>query len=442
MNRDDKSAATITIDPWGSTVIKDYGKLFEEFGITPFDAVLDRLQKPHKYMRRKIIFGHRGYDDVADAIINKKPFAVMSGFMPSGRIHLGGKMVMDEIIWHQQQGGSAFVAIADMESHAVRGLSWEKCMEIGLEEYILSLIALGFQPENGYIYFQSKSQVIRDLTFEAGIEANYTELSAIYGLQQSTRISHMVSVLAQSADILQPELGQFGGPKPTVIPVGADQDPHIRLARDIAARMRMFLVEHRGNYISVRARGSIYQEQMKQIALELGGDVREYEEHIDIYDNDDLHAIEEVVRRIEIRNGGYGFILPAATYHRFMSGLTGGKMSSSIPESYIGLTDPPKEAAKKVMGAKTGGCSTLEEQKKHGGMPDECTVYELMLFHLVDDDGQLRRTYDECRSGELMCGTCKKRAAELMESFLKEHQEKREQARGQLDEYTIVGINA
>ncbi len=39
------------------------------------------------------------------------------------------------------------------------------------------------------------------------------------------------------ADILYPQLDE---PKPTVIPVGPDQDPHVRLARDLAARMRYF----------------------------------------------------------------------------------------------------------------------------------------------------------------------------------------------------------
>ncbi len=45
---------------------------------------------------------------------------------------------------------------------------------------------------------------------------------------------------------------------------------------------------------------------------------------------------------------------PTSTYHKFMTGLQGGKMSSSIPESYIALTDKPEDGAKKVMRAKTG----------------------------------------------------------------------------------------
>jgi len=163
------------IDPWGVTDVIDYSSLFEDFGISRFQDAVNQIAHPHQYMRRGIIVGHRGYEDVLRAMQTKSKFAVMSGFMPSGRIHLGGKMVMDEIIWHQRMGGDAFACIADMESHSVRGVSWKDCKEIGVNEYILSLVALGFDVEHGHIYFQSTNKQLRDLAFELGTEANYSE---------------------------------------------------------------------------------------------------------------------------------------------------------------------------------------------------------------------------------------------------------------------------
>jgi tryptophanyl-tRNA synthetase len=247
----------IEIDPWGVADIKDYSRLFDVFGISRFNEILNRIEMPYRYMRRDIIVGHRGYEEVLKAMTERTKFAVMSGFMPSGSVHLGGKMVMDEIIWHQRMGGDAFACIADMESHSVRGVPWSKCREIGLNEYILSLVALGFDPDKGHIYFQSGDKRLRDLAFELGKVVNFSELSAIYGFSGDANISHMISVLVQNADILQPQLLEYGGPKPVVIPVGIDQDPHIRLTRDIASRMRMFRVEKRFDkdrkpYISVR----------------------------------------------------------------------------------------------------------------------------------------------------------------------------------------------
>ena len=440
----------LKLDPWGAVHVDDYSKLFVEFGISNFDQILSELENPHPYMRRKIIFGHRGYEPVLAAMQKHEPFAVMSGFMPSGRAHFGHMMVMNEIIWHQQQGGDAFAAIADMEAHAVRGISWEKCKALGINEYILSLIALGFAPKEGsHIYFQSENYSMRNLAFELGSEANFSEVSAIYGFSGETHISHMESVMAQSADILHPQLKEFGGPKPVVIPVGADQDPHIKLTRDLAYRMRKFLVELRGDYISIRGKAAspelmqAAEEALKDLAA---GKVKRYEEHIDLTDiqiSDDTGlaalqgTIDRLIINLEIDHGHYGFMPPASLYHRFMTGLTGGKMSSSKPESHIALTEDPKEAGKKIMRAITGGRQSLNEQKKLGGEPDKCSIYEFLVFHLSDDDKELLELDAECRSGRRMCGTCKKDVAERIERFLREHQQARKAAVDMLPEFGI-----
>ncbi len=438
----------VKLDPWGAVYVDDYSKLFEEFGISSFDEILPQIKSPHRYMKRKIIFGHRNYDAVVRAMLQGRPFAVMSGFMPSGRAHFGHMMVMNEIIWHQQQGGDAFVAIANMEAHAVRGVSWQRCRDLGINEYILSLIALGFEPQ-GHIYFQSENFRMRDLAFELGISANFSEVSAIYGFSGETSIAHMESVMAQSADILHPQLEEFGGPKPVVIPVGADQDPHIKLTRDLAYRTRKFLVERRGDYVSIRGKAA-GEDLMKAAEAALKnagyGKVRRYAEHIDVHEIRDQEALESgclqeeidrLVIRVETSHGEYGFIPPASIYHRFMTGLIGGKMSSSKPESHISLTEDPKEAANKIMRAITGGRQSLTEQKKLGGEPEKCSIYEFLLFHLSDDDKELLELDAECRSGRRMCGTCKKDVAERIEKFLQEHQRAREAARERLPEFGI-----
>lgn len=430
----------VKLDPWSSTNIEDYSKLFEEFGIMPFDALYSRIEDPHRLMRRKLIFGHRSYEHVLDAMQNKDPFAVMSGFMPSGRIHLGHKMVMEEIIWHQQKGADAFVGIADREAHSVRGISWEKCRDTGINEYIVSLIALGFEP-NGHIYFQSTSDNVKDLSFELGSKANFSELSAIYGFSGETSVSHMVSAVTQSADILHPQLEEYGGPKPTVIPVGADQDPHIRLTRGLGHKMNMFKIEGREDkdgkhYFSIRSKAAP-EGALEELHDLIPGNMKLFEGHLDVLEADNFDQLLTTVREVELRYGGYAFVPPAATYHRFMSGLQGGKMSSSIPESHIALLDDPKEGAKKVKRAKTGGRMSLEEQKKLGGEPEKCSVFELLLFHLMEDDQELLHIREECITGQRTCGSCKNLAAERMEKFLKDHQEKREMARERLDEYGL-----
>ena len=123
-----------------------------------------------------------------------------------------------------------------------------------------------------------------------------------------------------------------------------------------------------------------------------------------------------------------------------MTGLTGGKMSSSVPKSHIAVTDEPDDARDKVMSATTGGRETAEEQRRLGGEPDECPVYELYAYadEEVCDDEHAERVYEECANGERLCGGCKSEAADMTAEYLEEHQEKREEAEERLEETGLL----
>jgi tryptophanyl-tRNA synthetase len=60
-------------------------------------------------------------------------------------------------------------------------------------------------------------------------------------------------------------------------------------------------------------------------------------------------------------------------------------------------------------------------------------VYDLFLYHLVDNDDELKNIYGDCKSGKRICGECKAMCAELMIDFLREHQKRREKARDIVD---------
>jgi tryptophanyl-tRNA synthetase len=169
----------------------------------------------------------------------------------------------------------------------------------------------------------------------------------------------------------------------------------------------------------------------------IDGEKRVFDEHIDAFELD-REAAEELAREVELDHGGYGFLPPSSIYHRFMTGLTGGKMSSSIPASHISLLDDPEDGYDKVKSATTGGRETAEEQRELGGKADECPVYELYAYLLAGEDDEFAtEVYEECVGGERLCGGCKEQAAELMEEFLEEHQEKRAEWEDKLDELDI-----
>jgi tryptophanyl-tRNA synthetase len=403
------------INPWSSTPSLDIEKTFADFGIDPIAPAIADLPEIPYFMRRGIVVGHRDYRPIAEAIKNKKPFHILTGFMPSGHPHLGHLMVMKEVVWHVQQGGNGYITMADREAHAVRGLSWEKCNEYG-KEYLSCLYALGFE---GQTYFQSKNNRLKDLAFEAATKVNFSELAAIYGFGADTDLAHADSVITQVADILYPQIDRE--PAPTVVPVGIDQDPHIRLTRGIAHKMRMFTVEERDGYISVRSKNA--PEAALEAVKKAFPHAKKYERHVDIKDARCVD-VKEKVREIERSQGGFAFYTPSSTYHIFMPGLTGGKMSSSIPESIISFHESEAVVRKKVMSGITGGRMTLEEQKRLGGEPDKCSIYLLNLFHMVTDDNELAEIRRKCTAGEITCGQCKKETAERVVVFLKDFKEK------------------
>ncbi len=352
------------LDPWSSVIPKDYERVMKEFGIQPFGDLLQKISDPLPLMRRKLIFGHRDFDRVLNAMKARKPYAVMTGLMPSGKMHLGHKMVIDQLIWYQKKGAEIFLCVADLEAYSARGLSFDEAKRFATKEYLANYEALGLDIENCNVYFQSKRSAVRDLAFILGKRVTFSTVRAIYGFAGETNISSIYYPLIDVADILHPQLPEFGGPRPTVVPVGIDQDPHLRLARDLAAK---------------------FQQEFR-------------------------------------------FVLPSSTYHRLLPGLLGEKMSSSKPETAIFLTDEDREVTKKLKNAFTGGRPTAEEQRKHGGNPDVCRIYELYLYHLVPDDKELLEIRERCKNGKMICGECKQLAIERMIAFLHEHRQRYKKA--------------
>lgn len=353
----------LRIDPWGHIVIREYEKLFQYFGIKPFKEVLHLIDEPHIYMTRGIIIGHRDFDKFWELYRKGRRVAILTGFMPSGRFHIGHKMVMEQLVYYQRLGVDVYVVIADAEAYAVRRIPRHDVIRIGIEEYIANAIALGLDPEKTVFYFQTNQRPeYYRLIQMFSRKVTFNELEAIYGSIEPAKI---MAALTQVADVTFLTHPSMGGYEAVLVPVGADQDPHLRLARDIVDR--------------------------------LSGEL-------------DLKP-------------------PASTYHRFMTGLDGSKMSSSRPESAIFLSDDIEEAKRKVFKALTGGRATAEEQRRLGGEPEKCVVFELFAYHLVRDNDELKRIYDECKSGKMLCGQCKKYAAKLLEEFLTKHQEKLKEAK-------------
>ncbi|MGC8571258.1 tryptophan--tRNA ligase [Caldivirga sp.] len=128
---------------------------------------------------------------------------------------------------------------------------------------------------------------------------------------------------------------------------------------------------------------------------------------------------------------------PATLYSKFLPGLTGeDKMSASNPDSALYVNDDDREVKRKIMNAFTGGQPTVELQRRLGGNPDSCPVYRYHML-LDDNDEAVKKIYEDCRGGRLLCGECKLMLYDKVKSFLSRHREMREKAKDKLSEYKV-----
>ena len=449
----------VTIDPWGSSQSTDYSRIIEQFGLSSMDSV--SIQDPSRLHRRGIVFAHRELDLVLEAKRKANPFGVLTGLMPSGRMHLGHSMVIDQVSWFQKQGGDVTIAVADLESNATRGISLEEGKKIAAQEYVANYAALGLDPEKTTVYFQSERNIVQKLGFQLGKRTNLSELEAIYGFDGSTNLAHVQAPLVQAGDILHPQMEEYGGLRPIVVPVGVDQDPHLRLTRGLAAKTNWFNVsdakmglqvgvsvqEENAFAMGVEANGRVNKEKQKQVfsrivdsISQLGfSDIMSNPKHgtvnVPSATSRDKGSIRMALLSLERKMGGMGLLAPSSTYHRFAVGMTGDKMSSSKPKTTLFLGDDVATAEKKIKKSFSGGQATLEEHRRLGGDPDKDVAYQYMMYFFEEDDSFLSEINQGYRSGKILAGEMKQMCIDRASEWLSNLSEMRDQTAHLVDSF-------
>jgi tryptophanyl-tRNA synthetase len=232
------------VTPWEVSGDIDYEKLIKDFGVKPM-LKLPEIFNQNVLFRRKVIFAHRDFENILNRIKNKKSFVMMTGLMPSGKFHLGHMILAQQMIFYQKLGAKIYIAVADLEAYNARKKSLKELREIAIDQYILNYVALGLNLEKCEIYFQSerstdakKSNAYYRLASNFSRYSTFNEFKAVYG---DISPGKMNASLLQASDMYHPQLPEFEGkPIVTFIPVGIDQDPHIRIARGIANRDKDF----------------------------------------------------------------------------------------------------------------------------------------------------------------------------------------------------------
>lgn len=366
----------IKVTPWEVEGKIDYEKLIREFGIKPLSK-LPKIFTENVLFRRGVVFAHRDFEEVLETIEKKKPFVMMTGMMPSGKFHVGHAILGMQMVFYQKLGAKIYITVADLEAYNARQKSLKELRKVAIEQYLTNYVALGLDLKKCDIYFQSerspdakKSNAYYRLASNFSRYATFNEFRGVYG---EISPGKMNASLLQAADMYHPQLPEFEGkPVVTFIPVGIDQDPHIRIARDIANR----------------------NKDQKFIPIA----------------------------------STYHFFLPGLKGD--------GKMSSSDETSFIAMTDSPKEVEKKIKKyAFSGGRDTIEEHRKKGGNPDIDVSFQYLKMFFEPDDEKLEQIYNDYKSGKMLTSELKNYLIEKINAFLKTHQEKREKAKKKIEKF-------
>ena len=362
------------VTPWEVKGDVNYNKLVKDFGTSLIpEEVKKKLDKTHPLIRRGLYFSHRDFDKWLENHRKGKRVSVITGRGPSEKMHLGhlvpflvAKSLQDNF------GCEVFIPISDDEKFYVKeNLSFDDAIKFS-EDNILDIIALGFDPKKTFIFEDFVYTDIYKYAAQIAKKMTYNMAKATFGLKPEQNIGWSFYPAMQAAHILFPQF--YRGNHLSVVPVGIDQDPFIRLTRDIATNKDIKL--EKPCALHARFLPSLHGEA-KMSASDTGNSV--------IYLSDDAKTVKNKINK-------YAF---------------------------------------------SGGRKTLEEHRKKGGNPDVDVSFLYLKYLLEDDDEKLKEIYESYKSGIMLTGDLKKYTIEKTNAFLKEHQKKKKEAKKKLNNFLL-----
>ncbi|KAK3944115.1 tryptophan--tRNA ligase, cytoplasmic [Diplogelasinospora grovesii] len=380
-----QAQAKQTVDPYNVSgevgedgVMKaiDYSKLVEEFGTKKIDKeLLERFErvtgkKPHRFLRRGIVFSHRDFELILDRYERGEPFFLYTGRGPSSdSVHVGHTIPFEFTKWLQDVFD---VPLIIMMTDDEKYLFSEKRTIEEVQGYCNSnakdIIAIGFDPAKTFIF--------SDFDFVGGaFYKNIVRLSkhitlnqarAIFGFNDSTNIGRIHFGSIQGATSWASSFPHIFGTDekrttqiPALIPCAIDQDPYFRMTRDVSARIH--------------------------------------------------------------------YAKPSLIHAKFLDALQGPgtKMSASVDESAIFMRDTPNQIKNKINRyAFSGGKDTLEEHRAKGGDTSVDVPYQYLRFFLEDDE-ELERIRVSYEAGEMLTGELKAICIRELQTYVAGFQERR-----------------
>ena len=330
---------------------------------------------------------------------------------PSGRLHLGHYHGVLKSWVKLQHEYDCFFCIVDW--HALT----TDYAEVGqLPQHVMDMavdwLAAGVSPSSATLFIQSQVPEHAELHLLLSMICPLSWLERVpsYKEQQERQTGKDLSTygflgypLLQAADILLYRAG--------LVPVGADQLPHIEFAREVARRFNhLYGSEPDFELKALAAIGKLgkktgklytslrraYQEQGDGEALETARALLKEQSNITLGDQERLFGYLE---------GGGKMILaepqPLLTESSRVPGLDGQKMAKSSNNA-IFLRDSDAELEEKLRRMPTDPARVHRDDP---GEPQRCPVWS--LHQLYSNDERLHWVMGGCRSASIGCLDCK-----------------------------------
>lgn len=369
---------TFSVTPWEVTGKVDYQKLIEQFGTEPIDdQLLNRIQKHtndlHYMLRRKVFFTHRDMNWLLNEYEKGNPFYLYTGRGPSDHIHLGHIVPWIFTKWLQDKFG----------------------------------VKLIFQLTDDEKFLFKENLELQD-TYRYAIE--------------------------NALDIIA--LG-FDSEKTEILIDTDNAKTFYNAALPISKKITFSTVKASFGFTNSNNLGEIFYTSIQAVPAIIESLRQEKNVPCLI-----PHAIDQdphfrVSRDVLPKLGYYK---PASIQCRFFPGLEGenGKMSASDSSQTIYINDSPKKVKTKINKyAFSGGQATIEEHRKLGGNPDIDISFQYLYILFEPDDKKLYEIEQQYKTGHLLSGELKAILIDKINTFLINHQKKREKAIDQLDKYLV-----
>jgi len=346
----------------------NYDDIIKEFGVKPITSeLISRFEKTigrkaHPLLRRGIYFSHRDLEHILLLHEKQIRFYIYTGRGPSSAsMHIGHMIPFIFTRWLQEVFDCPVVIqLTDDEKFFWKGLDLQTTMQLAREN-CKDIISFGFDKDKTFIF--QDTEYIKEMypnVCKIQKKITYNQVKAIFGFTDSTNC-------------------------------GTVAFPAIQAAPSFSSTF-----------------------------LKLMGD-KQYRCLIPCAIDQDpyFRMTRDVAPRI-------GELKPSLIYCKFIPGLKGlnSKMSSSIPNSAIFLTDTPKQIRKKIGSSVSGGGKTMKDQRKYGAKICEDVAYHYLTFFL-DDDEELERIHNEYKTGHMLTGEVKKILIDVLIPIIQNIQEKR-----------------